>query len=305
MGRRWMRRQGGRCRHCCAVLENGVSRWSRYSAAPAAVSTLLQGSRALTVVSAALLVLALPTWGLGFLDDRTVHGLAWTANVWAKPLKFQLSMAVQLLTIAWALAWMARHGHAVPARKAMVTALVATVLFETVYITVQGARGVASHFNRTTPLEDLGASLMASGAYVLVGSSAWLGAVALWHWVRQATNERQAMLLAIGLGFVLMFFLAGFTGAAMGQHRGPFVQAISEPGSQWLLTGWRMDIGDLRVAHFFGVHAMQAVPLVAWMAVKARWLRVPYVVALVAGAWTALTILLMEHALANRGLGHA
>jgi hypothetical protein len=280
-----------------------MPRWGRHSAAPAAVSTLLQGSTALTVVSAALLVLALPTWGLGFVDDRTVHGVAWAANVWAKPLKFQLSMAVQLLTIAWALAWMARHGHAVPARRAMVTALVVTVLFETVYITVQGARGVASHFNRATPLENLGASLMASGAYVLVGSSAWLGAVALWHWVRQAPNERQVMLLAIGLGFVLMFFLAGFTGAAMGQHRGPFVQAISEPGSQWPLTGWRMDIGDLRVAHFFGVHAMQAVPLVAWLAIQARWRRVPNVVALVAGAWTAVTILLMELALANRGLG--
>lgn len=55
---------------------------------------MLQGSRTLTVVSVVLLVLALPTGGLGLFDDRTVNGLPWTANVWAKSLKFQLSMAV-------------------------------------------------------------------------------------------------------------------------------------------------------------------------------------------------------------------
>jgi hypothetical protein len=255
------------------------------------------------VLALALLVLALPTLGMGFVDGRTVNGLPWAANVWAKPLKFQLSMAVQLLTMAWALAWMTRHGHLVPARSIMVVALVITVLFETLYITVQGARGVASHFNRATPLEDLGASLMASGAYVLVGSSAWLGGAALWHWLRQAPHQRQPMLLAIALGFVLMFLLAGFTGSAMGQHRGPFVQAISEPGSPWPLTGWRMDIGDLRISHFMGVHAMQAIPLAAWLVIKLQWRYAQGSVALFAGAWACATLVSMQHALANRGLG--
>jgi hypothetical protein len=264
---------------------------------------VLQGSRTLTVVSVVLLVLALPTAALGLFDDRTVGNLPWAANVWAKPLKFQLSMAVQLLTIAWALAWMRRHGHAVPARKAMVIALVVTVLFETTYITVQGARGVASHFNRATQLESIGANLMAGGAYVLVASSAWVGAAAFRHGLRQAPGQRQPMLVAIALGFVLMFFLAGFTGSAMGQYRGPFVQAISGPGSPWLLTGWRMDIGDLRIAHFMGVHAMQAVPLMAWVALKARWRHAQGAVVLFAGVWAGVTVLLMQLALANRGLG--
>jgi len=260
------------------------------------------GSMALMLVSVALLVMALPTFGLRFIDERTVNGLPWSANVWAKPLKFQLSMAAQMLTIAWALAWMKRQGHVVPARRAMASALIITVLFETFYITLQGARGVPSHFNRATPLENVGATLMASGAYVLVGASAWVGAIAGWRWLRQAPAQREPMLLAIALGFILMFFLAGFTGAAMGQHRGPFVQPITGPGTPWPLTGWRMDIGDLRIAHFLGVHAMQAIPMLAWAVAGLQRRHAHGAVVLSAGAWAALTVLSMQLALSNRGL---
>ena len=89
----------------------------------------------------------------------------------------------------------------------------------------------------------------------------------------------------------------------MGQYRGPFGQSISGPGSPWPLTGWRTDIGDLRIADFLGVHAMQAVPLLAWLAIKARWHRANGAVPLLTGVWTIVTILSMQLAVANQSLG--
>ncbi len=273
-----------------------------FAIVPVSLGTIVEGSRLLAGLALALLAVALPTALLGALDERTVNGLPWTANVWAKPLKFQLAMALQMLSVAWALGWMRQRGLAVPARRAMVALLLIVVVFEAAYITVQGGRGVASHFNRATPLESVAASLMAGGAGVLVSASAWVGLVALRHWWRSAAGTREPMLLAIGVGFVAMFFLAGYTGSAMGERRGPFVQAVMQAGPALPLTAWRLDIGDLRVAHFFAVHAMQAIPFAAWLARRAPrrfahgWIVVASLV------WAALTLALMQWALANRGL---
>lgn len=272
------------------------------------MASLRAGPWPLKGLALALLAAAVPTLLLGALDPRTVDGLPWTANVWAKPLKFQLSMAVHLLTLAWSLGWMQRQGLAVPGRRLLVGALVPTVLFEAAYITVQGARGVRSHFNRATPLEDLGASLMASGAGVLVGAAAWVGAVALWHWWRQPAGQRAPMLVAIGLGFLATFLLAGITGSMLGQHRGPHVDMLAAqalPLAGLPLTGWRLDIGDLRIAHFMGVHAMQVLPMAAWLACLAwRQQRTPAQATVVAvtAAWCACTLGLMQWAAAGRGL---
>lgn len=36
------------------------------------------------------------------------------------------------------------------------------------------------------------------------------------------------------------------------------------------MTGWRTDAGDLRVGHFVGIHALQAIPLVGWFLSRRR-----------------------------------
>ncbi|MGV3683563.1 MAG: hypothetical protein ACO1PM_28120 [Acidovorax sp.] len=271
--------------------------------APMNLRTLEHTTPALFWLILALLAMALPTSLMGQIDHRTVGDLAWTANVWAKPLKFQLSIALHLLTIVWAMAWMQRHcGMALPGHKVLVVSLAITVLFEVVYITVQGARGAPSHFNRATPLESVGASLMAGGASVLVGASAWIGAVALWRWYRLAPSQREPMLLAIGLGFVLMFVLAGYTGSALGQYRGPFVQVVKDAQAGLPLTGWRTDIGDLRIAHFWGVHSMQAVPLLAWPLSRLTLGLAHGGILAGAIAWSAMTVALMQLALLGKGV---
>ena len=134
--------------------------------------------RALFALALALVGAALLTAALAVLDHR-VLATAWSQqSVWLKPLKFQTSMALHVATVAWALAWMRGRGLAVPGAAAMAWALCAAVAFEALYITVQGGRGVSSHFNRSTPVEAVLGFAMAAGAQVLTGVAAWVGGVA-------------------------------------------------------------------------------------------------------------------------------
>lgn len=253
---------------------------------------------ALDRLAASLLVVAAATLAALAVDPRALGDAPWAQSVWAKPLKFQLAMALQAATVAWALRHL-RRTAAVPGERAMVATLVAAIVFETVYITLQGARGVPSHFNRATPLEDLGATLMASGAYLMVGASAWVGAWAAWRWLR---GERDAVTLSIGAGFLLSFALAGWTGSEMGRLRGPFVQMPVDTGLAVPFAGWRLDTADLRIAHFFGVHAMQALPLLALATRRLPATGARAAVAAGALLWTVATMLLMRRAVAGLGL---
>lgn len=262
--------------------------------------------RVLFALALALVGAALLTSALAALDQRVLV-TAWSQqSVWLKPWKFQLSMAVHVATVAWALAWMRGRGLAVPGAAAVAWALCAAVAFEALYITVQGGRGVASHFNRDTPVESVLGFAMAAGAQVLTGVAAWVGGVALWHAARRPRDGATPMLAALGLGFVLAFALAGWTGGMMGHHQGPLpptsLQGLAQSVPRLLpLFGWRLDVGDLRPSHFLALHAMQALPGLAWLC---RRLPVAGALAAIVAAavvWTAATVTLALRALAGHG----
>lgn len=262
--------------------------------------------RALLALALALVGAALLTSALAALDSRAL-ATAWSQqSVWLKPLKFQLSMALHVATVAWALAWMRGRGLAVPGAAAVAWALCVAVAFEALYITVQGGRGVASHFNRHTPLEAALGFAMAAGAQVLTGVAAWVGGVALWRAARRPLDGATPMLVALGLGFVLAFALAGWSGSLMGQHRGPLPPAslqglAASVPSLVPLFGWRLDVGDLRPSHFMAVHAMQALPVIAWLCRRLPVAGALTTVVTGAAVWAALAVTLALRALAGHG----
>jgi hypothetical protein len=229
---------------------------------PRAGGTLLAELRARnrTLFAVALLNLALAVLftGLLFLDGRTLLG----RNVWTKPWKFAVSITVFTATLGWILPSLSLRERTERAVSAIVAG---GMLIEITLISAQAARGVRSHFNTATPLDTAVFAVM--GTTITVSTLAVT--YALWRAVRDPPPVAPAYRWGLWLG-LFVFVLASFEGglmAARGSHAvGAPADAPGLPLLNWSLTG-----GDLRIAHFIGLHALQVLPLTGYLA--ARWRR--------------------------------
>jgi hypothetical protein len=223
--------------------------------------------RAAWHIAVACGVLALPTLGAMALDARQLSGV----SVWAKPLKFELSLALHWATVALLLGLLdpARQGMPL-VRWALRIGAFAT-LVELLYIVLQAARGRASHFNNDTLLEAiLYTALMGTGALLIVATTAALG-LALWR--HPAGGRRDAAWLGAVLGLLvasvatLLVAVPLSSGAIAGP--GPWVGGERSNGAGLPLVGWSVTGGDLRVPHFVATHLLQLLPLAGWL--LGRW----------------------------------
>lgn len=236
---------------------------------------------------AALLLLSA---GAALVDPRELAG----SSVWAKPLKFQLSLALHCLTLAMLIPLLppgVREGWTV--RGLAVLTVVMSIL-EIVYITLQSARGRGSHYNLDTPFEAMAYRAMGVGAVTLVVAAFVLGLVVWWH--RATVPSRGFALgaaLGLGLGGLATLLIAGYLASLPGHFIGP---VPAEPQGLPFL-GWSTQVGDLRPAHFLATHMMQLFPLAGLAADRLRperplgWLLLLvgiYLVVLAAAAGQAL-----------------
>ncbi len=258
---------------------------------------LLSGS-ALGWATALSLALIPVTLILLAADPRWLDGEA----LWLKPLKFQVSMAALCATLALAVLAAGPGAAASLWVRVPSVAVAGTAFYELAFLGLQAARGVRSHFNADTLFDRIGGTTMAAGAGVLVLGAALIGAVILIGVLskgRAAADE--PLLLAIGLGLVLGGLLGGQTGGAIGANHGPFVGAHGAADAVVPWMGWSLAVGDLRIAHFLGLHAMQALPILA-LALRPLMPAPAVSGAVVAGAiaWTMLTLAAMSAAQAGR-----
>ena len=204
----------------------------------------------------ALLSLAMVCLLAGVIDERLINGV----SVWAKPSKFAMSLGVYFATLLAFVSYLPAGYLRTGGGRFVSVTLVFVALGEMIYITIQGALGEASHFNFTTPFHAVMYSLMGIGATWLVTSPLWLGWVI---WQNNAKNAPMALAIILGLGLTFVFGM-GF-GGYLGNQTAHWVNATTSDANGIWLFNWSTDGGDLRVAHFFGMHAMQAVPLFAFL----------------------------------------
>lgn len=206
-------------------------------------------------------------------------------NRWTKPMKFALSIAFYL----GALAWFAPALGTGRARLVPFAVAGATMAAEMVAILYQASRGVRSHFNASTPFDraifDFMGLLIALNTVALV----WLGVLAARAWNRTRDGYR----LGIALGIAVALLGSGI-GGMMIAARGHAV-GVADGGAGLPFVNWSTAGGDLRVAHFIGLHALQLLPLVGWRFGNRG-------VAVAAIAWLALSGLTLAGALAGRPL---
>jgi hypothetical protein len=202
---------------------------------------------------------------LAVVDDVSVSG----ADRWLKPWKFAVSIAVYTATVAWMLRLVRTHRRAAGAA-ALVAAL--ALVGELAIIAVQAARGTTSHFNEDTPLD--GALFGAMGGLIV---AVWVASLVL---ALVLLRERVAGAgvvsgLRWGLGIAVAAMLGGMlmidplnewvqaaAGGAPTEGGGAHTVGAADGGPGLPLVGWSTEAGDLRVAHFVGLHALQALPLV-------------------------------------------
>ena len=244
--------------------------------------------------AATFLVLLAVTLLAFLVDRRSLDG----ASVWAKPAKFELSLAIHFATLALVTAGFGDAWRRGPLVEAVAWAAAVCAVLEIAYIAAQAARGLHSHFNLSTPLYAALYTAMAVGAVVITAAAGVLGVVAaLDPQARFGPATRWGVVLGLVGGTLLTFVTAFRMGAALGHHVG-----MEPPGAPRVpLAGWSMTVGDGRVPHFFATHMMQALPL-AGLLLDRLLPRGPAVAAVVvvAAGWTALTLLLFRQA--NLGL---
>ncbi len=120
--------------------------------------------RILLAGAAIQVALVPPTVVALFIDDRTLNGI----GIWVKPLKFELSLTLNMLTILLLLVAAAPNMRATDLVRRCALVIAAASTFEIAYIAMQAARGVGSHFNVATPLARIGYGLMGVGAVAMV-----------------------------------------------------------------------------------------------------------------------------------------
>jgi hypothetical protein len=216
--------------------------------------------RPLIALAVAMALLALFCVGGILVDSRQLLGV----NVWEKPLKFAISTAIYAVTWSWLLAQLRRFRRLGWWAGTFSATLLA---IELIIIVGAAAGGVTSHFNVSTPLAT---TLWAIMAFSI--SALWIATFIvsillfrnpLGDRARAIAIRSGAILALVGMG--LAFLMTGPQGDQISDYRGVIGAhsvGIDDGGPGLPLLGWSTVAGDLRIPHFVGMHALQAIPIV-------------------------------------------
>src|SRR5690606_30323337 len=218
-----------------------------------------------TVKAESLIVysIVMITFAFGFIcliglaiDDRTLMGV----SVWIKPLKFTMSRAIDSLTIGFLLTI---YPYSIK-EKRIINGIVAWTLFiELDIIICQASRGVQSQYN-TTSLFDV-VLYMCMGLLTMINVLILI--ILVIDTIRLKLHTDKSVQWAILVGWLIVLFSSWIGGQMISQLSHNI--GVADGGSGLPLVNWSTVGGDLRIAHFFGLHGIQIIPFFAfWISKK-------------------------------------
>ena len=193
------------------------------------------------------------------VDPRTLGGV----GVWEKPLKFALSTIIYAVTWSWLIGQLDRFR-----RVAWLAGTISAVMLaiELVIITGAAAGGVTSHFNVSSPLATVLWSVMGASITTLWIATFVVSVIlfrnGLGDPARTLAIRGGAVIALVGMG--LAFLMTGPTADQLNDFQGiagAHAVGLADGGPGLPILGWSTIGGDLRIPHFVGMHALQAIPL--------------------------------------------
>jgi len=226
------------------------------------------------IATAALMLIVLAGAIVGLVVDPTIIT---GAPAWLKPAKFAVSITIYTVTLAWFFTFLPEWPRL---RRAIGWGTAATMVIEMAIIGSQAWRGTTSHFNVATPYD---AALFRIMGLTIVSQTLATITVAVALWRQRFDDASFGWALRLGM---ILTIVGAMTGGLMARPTREQVAAkragvhLTVAGSHTIGapdggpgmpgTGWSTKAGDLRIAHFFGLHAMQTLPIVALVLARRR-----------------------------------
>ncbi len=204
-----------------------------------------------TAMAIMLALLAIPTLAALGLDARSFEGL----NPWIKPLKFELSLGLYLITLAFFARFVPVRMRDRRAYRMFSSAVIFCIAAEIIWIGNGARLAEASHFNNSTPIMAAIYGIMGLFAVTLTSASLVYG-IAIFR--LSARPLVQATALSLIATFALTLLIAGTMSSGTSHFIGTPVSGDMLP-----IKGWSREVGDLRAGHFFATHTMHFVPAFA------------------------------------------
>lgn len=188
---------------------------------------------------------------ISLFDSTQILGI----NRWIKPMKFFISVAIFVWTVAIYLYFLKGYK-----KSAFVISwgMIFIFLIENFLVVMQSARGTTSHFNVANAFDGLLFAFMG----VLITLNTLLAGYLLLLYFKAEIDLPKSIVWGMRLGLIL-FLAASFEGGYMSAQMAHSV-GIKDGGAGLPVVNWSTNSGDLRVAHFIGMHAFQVVPFFAY-----------------------------------------
>jgi len=192
-----------------------------------------------------------------FIDERTLMGV----NVWIKPLKFCISGAIYIFTVGFL---MTKYPYSTRKKNILNNIVSWTLLLEIGIIFYQAARGVKSHYNEDSLFD----GLLFAAMGILIAINVLLMILFAFDAARLRLKVAKPIQVAIFMGWVVVI-VGSWIGGQMISQMAHNV-GIADGGEGLPLVNWSTVAGDLRIAHFFGLHGIQIIPLFA-LILSRKW----------------------------------
>lgn len=217
------------------------------------IQSIKRGSNVLFSTGLFHLLLALGFLFLMGCDSREVNA----ERVWLKPFRFAVSIFLFTWTYAWFSGFYLKQKRAV---RAMNWLIAICMFIQITLISMQAARGVASHFNVSTPFDAVVFSVMGA----VIGFNALIIGVLfiVFVWFEKGGGDYR---WAVVWGMFL-FLLGNFAGYLIIRYGWP--DTALQFAESLPVTGWRKGLKDLRIPHAIGLHAIQVMPLSMWFIIR-------------------------------------